>query len=277
MLPITKPDFDLSAHFQRCANSTRDAQLKARLLASEPIVVDQFNRYEVAGQNGTFFSLQNPQPAIASDEELTDLYSRSMVRKNSPGRPTYDALKHAAPYGICPLCGQRPVSSLDHYLPKDRFPKLSVTPINLVPSCMDCNHIKKSFVPANASEQLLHPYFDHDLTDHWLQASVTHNAGAATVNFYVAPPAAWQQQKSTRLRNHFNRMNLASLYSMYGTLEIEIARVSISRILSEGTPAEVARHLHECWHDRFQVNKNSWQAATYWALSMDAKICSGEF
>jgi hypothetical protein len=277
MLPITKPTFDLSAHFQRCASATRNVQLRGRLLASEARVVEDSVKYDEAGQNGTIFSMVNSPPASASDAELTDLYSRSMVRRNSPGRSTYDALTHAAPYGICPLCGQRPVSSLDHYLPKEHFPKLAVSPVNLVPSCMDCNHLKRSFVPASASEQLLHPYFDHDISDHWLKADVTHDTGQAVVNFHADPPIAWGQPRSARLLNHFSRMELASLYSIYGTSELELARVSINRILESGTSIDVARHFHDCWLDRFQVNKNSWQAATYAAFSVDVRICSGEF
>ena len=63
-----------------------------------------------------------------------------MVRKNGPGRATYDLLKLSAKGGFCPLCGQRNVSTLDHYLPKESYPDLSILPINLVRACSDCNY-----------------------------------------------------------------------------------------------------------------------------------------
>ena len=43
----------------------------------------------------------------------------------------------------CPFCGIGTVSTLDHYLPKSKYPALAITPKNMIPACRDCNWERK--------------------------------------------------------------------------------------------------------------------------------------
>src|SRR6266446_4463738 len=58
-----------------------------------------------------------------------------------------------------------------HHLPKSRYPDLSVSPINLVPCCMDCNTNKRAIFPTSGQEETLHPYYDNFEGEKWLQAT----------------------------------------------------------------------------------------------------------
>ena len=54
----------------------------------------------------------------------------------------------------CPICEQnRPNMTIDHVLPKSKFSQYTVTPVNLVPMCLDCNKSKGD------SEIFFHPYY----------------------------------------------------------------------------------------------------------------------
>lgn len=58
----------------------------------------------------------------------------------------------------CPICDCSFAYSqvtLDHILPKSKFPFLSITPINLVPTCYNCNMRKNDGIPS----KVLNPYF----------------------------------------------------------------------------------------------------------------------
>ena len=58
----------------------------------------------------------------------------------------------------CPICDCSFAYSqvtLDHILPKSKFPFLSITPINLVPTCYNCNMRKNDRIPS----KVLNPYF----------------------------------------------------------------------------------------------------------------------
>lgn len=103
-----------------------------------------------------------------TEEQLKNVYENKFAKKGQPGRKVYDKLMSKPAQGICPLCGQRVVSTLDHYLPKAHFPVLSVVPINLIPSCSECNKSKTDHVPENAEQQTLHPYYDDVEEEQWL-------------------------------------------------------------------------------------------------------------
>ena len=61
------------------------------------------------------------------------------------GRKYYDKIKAIPKYSKCPFCGVGIVSTLDHYLPKTKYPTYALTPVNLIACCADCNKNKKSF------------------------------------------------------------------------------------------------------------------------------------
>lgn len=63
---------------------------------------------------------------------------------------------------VCPSCGEpgRP-RTLDHYLPKDTFPELSILLLNLTPMCDWCQGEKLTeYVTKDGKKRYIHPYFD---------------------------------------------------------------------------------------------------------------------
>ncbi|WP_439856712.1 hypothetical protein [Pseudomonas syringae] len=72
---------------------------------------------------------------------------------------------------ICPACGElgRP-NTLDHYLPKGKFPHFSITPVNLTPMCDRCQKEKKEKTNGpNEPRFFLHPYYDEFLVNQVLE------------------------------------------------------------------------------------------------------------
>jgi 5-methylcytosine-specific restriction endonuclease McrA len=63
---------------------------------------------------------------------------------------------------LCPACGELgSPNTLDHYLPKGKYPHLCVTPANLIPMCDACQLAKLEKVgDATQARFFLHPYFD---------------------------------------------------------------------------------------------------------------------
>lgn len=65
----------------------------------------------------------------------------------------------------CPMCGGQDPGTLDHYLPKKKFPEHALLPYNLVPAC-SCNTKRtKAFADPIAGVRILHPYYDDCLND----------------------------------------------------------------------------------------------------------------
>lgn len=90
---------------------------------------------------------------------LKNVYKDKFSKAGSVGRKYYDIIMAQA-QGVCPICGTGTPTNLDHYLPQSSYPLLVVTPLNLIPSCRDCNMGKGSYFSAKSIDLPLHPYFD---------------------------------------------------------------------------------------------------------------------
>lgn len=68
---------------------------------------------------------------------------------------------------ICPICGIRPVSDWDHYIPRSIMPEYSIHLQNLIPTCGDCNGKKKEHWLENGKRLFFNAYYDDapDLSD----------------------------------------------------------------------------------------------------------------
>jgi hypothetical protein len=130
---------------------------------------------------------------------------------------------------ICPMCGQRTVGTLDHYLAQSLHPALVVTPANLLPSCGDCNKAKLDAQPRAVIEQTLHPYFDDADDGVWLYANVEEGTPTALL-FYPDPPTVWPETKQARVRLHFRTFGLGALYASHSAVELNNIRYGLQRI-----------------------------------------------
>ncbi len=63
-------------------------------------------------------------------------------------------------FNTCQMCTVEPVGSFDHIVPKEDYPEHSVNPINLFPSCLNCNSIKGRRWLSNGQRMFLNLFFD---------------------------------------------------------------------------------------------------------------------
>jgi hypothetical protein len=274
MRSLPKPTDDVRSVLDLCANNVRKRDFSTRLHSVSDIIEAAENDYEVKGENGSLFTIAEAESVagIVTKKEMENLYTGTFSRQRSKVRPIYDKIKSAPRNGICPLCSQRVVTQLDHYLPKTRHPALAVTPINLVPSCSDCNKEKLALQPTTSSEQTLHPYFDEVDDEIWLSARVVENSPPAIV-FSATPPNTWSTVKYDRVRYHFETLCLGSLYSSNAGAELINIRFSLMRVAERGGTENLKTHLAEQVEDRQTAERNSWQAAMYDALRKSNWFC----
>jgi hypothetical protein len=274
MRSLAQPAYDARSTFILCAKSIRDTSLSSRLLSVVDEIEAAETRYRRLGANASLFTIA--EAATVADrvgvQEMKSLYKDTFSRKGSKARHIYDAIKNAPQNGICPICGQRVISTLDHYLAKSKHPALTVTPLNLVPCCADCNKAKLDMQPANASAQTLHPYFDDVDDEVWLFATVKEISPPAIV-FSVIPPASWDDVKQVRVLTHFRVFGLGALYSSHAAVELQNIHYSLTQYASRGGADSVRAHLAEQAESRQAIMKNSWQFAMYEALRKSEWFC----
>jgi hypothetical protein len=264
--------------FRACIGNVKDKADKARFGLVEPEVAAASVIFIGVASAGVCHTLKRETTISGkvTAAEMADLYKEKMARKGQPGRKYYDAIIGLAPQSICPLCNQRTVTTLDHYLPKAYFPMLAVTPQNLVPACKDCNHAKMDEVASAAAEQTFHPYFDDFGDGCWLHAKVLQGA-PPTLRFTVRAPKDWHQVWKDRTEKHFRTFGLKALYATHAAVELVNMYHRLLGIFNERGPLAVRSHLEEEAASRVSANPNSWQAATYQALSGDSWFYTGGF
>ncbi|HDY7633854.1 TPA: hypothetical protein RQJ80_002642 [Vibrio vulnificus] len=232
-LPL--PDYKFLSIYDVCLKALTPASLPAMLAIRDSLPSYQ-ELYKQRASNSTLHQSTQSRHGHSEDivvgnvtkSDFVSLYEDSFVKTGTEGRVIYDALR-ASSDGQCPLCGIGSVFTLDHYLPKARYPLYSVHPHNLVPAYMDCNKGKGSAVLNTSADEPLHPYFvsQHFIDEHWISAEIIETT-PVTARFFPAPPDTWSPICQQRALNHFNGFKLASRYktqaSLFFTMFIESVR-----------------------------------------------------
>ena len=274
---IPKPTIAALFAFDTCRSGVTDGGLRDRLLAARPLIGAAEAAFDTAAANGSNHLIANAtHVGEVSKEEMATLYTRHMARASSRGRDIYDDLMMAAVNDMCPFCGHRNVSTLDHTLPKSQHPALTVTPINLVPCCKDCNHGKGTLTAGAAPEQWLNAYYDDVTADRWLYATIIESSPPAAV-FFVDPPVTWHDLTASRVLNHFNRLNLARLYASQAARQFQNARRALRAIYEAAGSEAVQDDLNRRYLSCKVAMLNSWEGALYQAAASSEWYCGGGF
>lgn len=204
---------------------------------------------------------------------FTKLYERGMLR-SPQGRVHYDKILASAPLGKCPYCHFGHAETLDHFLPKARYPSFSVIPDNLVPACISCNKGKGSNV-VTAETEISHPYFEDARIEQeiWLYAEITETS-PVTSTYSTAFPAAWPEDLALRVANYFNSFELHKRYAVEAASELVSVSDYLTALPSSGLRME---HLNRVAQLERALSRNGWKAALYAALSSSNWYCDTGF
>ena len=269
--------FDAAEVFETCVSMVRNCGLKAQLRSVTSIVEDESKDYEAKAAAGLLFrKLPHTNVGTVAGEQVVKVYTHRMVPKTSTGRPIYDRIMSLPVLGRCPFCGIGTVNTLDHFLPKDRFPVFSVTPVNLVPACKWCQGEKGEYYPTSKGQQLIHPYFDNLEPTIWLSAEVIQDAPAG-FRFFASPPECWSASEKERVSTHLKELNLQVLFSSNAGSRLSEIRGRLSGLLQRGGKNAVRAHLQEELTSIEADQTNSWTAAMYRSAVASDWFCEGGF
>ena len=277
MWPVKRPKLDAGETFSICIKRVKDSGMRQRLMAIRPDIEAAEIDYIEKAENCKLYLIPRMEMVGAvPGGELVKTYDARMARNGQPGRLIYDQIKLLPEGNRCPLCDQRNVSTLDHFLPKTVYPVFAVTPTNLVGVCAECNRAKSALAPTNAAATLLHPYFDEVSNQQWLFARVEKMVPVA-VTFHVISVDKWDDVLNARLAYQFKLLGLAELYSSQAAREVADIRQNLQQHFKDGG-ADAVRTELECQRQSRKANRvNSWQTATYMALTESDWFCEGGF
>lgn len=286
MRAISAPQLTFEEVFDTCVDSISDQNLVDNLNAIKQQLNATSLDFTSRATRADLFQI----PAFTGDENsivagqvtkgnLKGLYTYHMVPAKKPARTYYDKLKMSAPFSICPYCGFGHVTTLDHYLAKANYPWFSILPINLVPSCADCNKGKSNSLALSKEAQSLHPYFDHShfVTEQWLFAEIEQHTSPTSIKFFTNPPEHWPATDKARVRNHFIDFKLASRFKIQSAPELAILKDELEMFYLDKPVQFISQVLHQKYITSRAHQINWWKTALFQALSQDEWYCNGGF
>ncbi|WP_061017235.1 hypothetical protein [Microbacterium sp. CCH5-D1] len=209
MIPLKRPVFGVKEILAAIGGGARTS----RVSAAEDTLLRHEERLRSRADASTWYTMPRGNRTVTSElaDDIRYVYRSKLANKKGNARLYYNRLRASSPRSKCPICMERQVAALDHYLPKELWPGLAIVPDNLYPICTTCNHRKSSYFAGQADEQYLHPYFD-DLGDsEWISARVVEEPGAP-VRFAISAPEEWSDELAVRVRTHYERFKLFELY-----------------------------------------------------------------
>ncbi|WP_156414156.1 HNH endonuclease [Bordetella sp. N] len=284
MKKLTAPAFQELDIFDACADEMDNG---ARTIFTASRLDIQAAAYAFSAQSGTQAWCHLPRARHGHREDiiagglskgdLMDLYDKGVIGSKGRPRDIHDQILVAA-QGQCPYCaGIGTARTLDHYLPKAKFPALSVHPHNLVPACRDCNTDAGAGFPAAPELQPIHPYLDKDcfFLERWVYAEVIRCEPVA-IRFFANPPGHWPAVDQQRARQHFADCGLKDRFSSQVAGEISPLILQRKSSLAVFSSAQFKAHLHVVAADHHLL-LNGWKRTMYLALYENDWFCSADF
>ncbi len=171
---------------------------------------------------------------------------------------------------ICPSCGEpgRP-RTLDHYLPKDVYPELSVVLINLVPMCDWCQGEKLAdYITEDGNKRYIHPYFDE--VDRPL-FSIAFNPPYVTPRLSISINNDLPPGLKHLVRLHLEGVSLLERFTEYFKTVFRNILRKAKECRQPG--ATNFRNLIEQFLDMASIHsKNSWDAVIYRSILADLNM-----
>ncbi len=269
---------DAEKVFLTCISKVKSPTLKKRLNSITFAIKEYSEKFDEKAIKSELYTLSEHDSVnnVVTKDEMIKVYTSRMVDRKQPGRNIYDKLLLMPRHGICPLCGQRTVATLDHHLTKDKYPMLAVTPNNLIAACFDCNKVKHTIIPSKAEEQTLHPYYDDITTEYWLHAKVIQDS-TVSLMFFVKALEDCDRLLSARIQYHFRIFELGALYAAHSGSELVNIKENLESLYDQGGSNLVREQLNENAKSYGAANKNSWQTAMYRGLAENNWFCEGGF
>jgi hypothetical protein len=248
----------------------RRAETQSLLEAARESTLAAYDAYRAAADDVTTLV---PLEASAA---LRAAWSSNYERFKETQEDLYAAMKLAARW--CPMCGERAVVALDHYLPRSVYPELAILPTNLVPVCSDCNWLKSNdFCEGAGNPLFLHAYFDDLSAVQCVRASVDLSSGSALLTFTIDCPDDISPPLAERTRRHFVRLGLQDFYRAKGEQEASIRALEVRELLAAGdSPAGVSESLaRAASSSACVVGPNHWRPVALYALANHDDFCAG--
>jgi len=262
MKKLRKPNIDVCDVIITCVSNYRDKDKAGRFRSSLQEICDYSETFDEKMKQKVVYEIERHNLVRdVTKDEMVSLYERKFVKDGQPGREFYDKIISSS-NGKCPICGIRPVTTLDHFLVKSIYPALAVTPTNLVPMCHDCNKAKGNPVFSCYENTHLHPYYDSLDGFVWLEADLSFDK-EIIILYKVRECPEWSDSYYRKVKNHFELFKIRTILSLQAVDEIKSVKKMLSNLKNKAGNDTVYEHLEDLYLSCEAESLNGWKTALY--------------
>lgn len=158
----------------------------------------------------------------------------------------------------CCYCITGPVQHLDHFFNKNDNPELSISTINLVPSCSTCNERKLQ------DAVYVHPYYENIHEYEWLKCTIKWDERPVVV-FSISHPISMPLDMYKRLKYQLSFTNFLSIINEKAVGDLGSNLGGWKLLLDKGVPESVFLGMIEDFRKERKKNFgcDSWQFVLY--------------
>ncbi|MFJ6152184.1 HNH endonuclease [Micromonospora profundi] len=269
---MPKPARDNESDY-RLALSRRPSAEQVTLSYLQERVFEAYRKYDEVG--GTPHLIKS----IVDDDETGSQALQSTYGLTYPGKCLAEISEQAfaaAPYELCPMCGRVTPTTIDHFLPKSKYPEFSLLSTNLVPVCPDCNRYKSTLTGSQSDGRFFHAYYDDISQEPPLLKSKATVERGVILSFYVndALPVAVYRNA----RYQFDRLRLGKLYPKASVPELLERYDAFPLAFASGGADGVAREARRIGRKiEGNLGRHYWKVALYEGLAQSRSFCDGGF
>lgn len=278
MRKISRPNFSTSDVLLAASSYVRSTSLKSKLGAQ--VVKSRLSvaetEYESAAKSNRIYTLR-PSDNVAGvleKDEAIGIYERLRFLKIFD-KPAAASIFRVACSSKCGYCNHDTPTQLDHYLPKATFAEYAFCPINLVPSCSNCNSSSKkgNHVPTSSSDVLFHPYYDDPDDGNWLSVDMRVDETGLIVKYHAEKPSHWSDAKFRKIEFTFEKLRLSEVYSADLQSNLASLKASLQGLYDTDNIQNLMNHFQAIANDLLSTYKNNWIGVGYAYMAKNRQLC----
>jgi len=247
--------------------------LKDNLVKLHPQIRQTYNSFEKLFLANQLYLLKPDELLVESEPDLKTLYKyQSSVIKVL--REDIRNLQVKTIISTCQNCTIDSASTLDHILPKAKFPEFIVNPKNLFPCCSTCNSYKLDSFSTDSNQKFLNLYLDELPDESYLFVDVFLDKDEEFNFKYYLDNTENKINADLFLiiENHYEKLHLFDRLRLKSIEHISEFENRITLFRKRLTMAEIVfDFMNAVEEDRKAYGFNHWKSALELAL-LDSKL-----
>lgn len=232
---------------------------------------DLLSRFEEYEKNKNALENINYSIVTTNDEKeaLLSCYKRTGYLEKNVIKASIKDIQTEHLRVKCPYCRVDTAATMDHYLPKEKFPEFSFLPINLVPCCSRCNSIKGERWIFNDNRIFINYYFDNLDIENFLKSKIKYKKDAiktsTNIKYSLETGDIQDKDLSKTIESHFFELELLDRYN-------ELVGEELSNIYTSVMKSDYSLDEHiRAIRNEFNVKKeiygdNHWKVVLYYSI-----------